>query len=183
LVIADSSVIVAMNRSVPPHLGHSRAPTSNTRRRRVAVHVRTSGRDAPTIGSLGFGSRGRRRTRKRGGHVRGLGHRRRLRLARACLPVLGVLGFGHNVLTPSRCARQHAHVPNQRMTRWGHQTGETHKKLHRVQMGLAPPWVLHLVRDSPACREAEARRNPRLLDWGCSCVGHSLAAHLAHVAV
>jgi hypothetical protein len=43
--------------------------------------------------------------RKRGRHVRGLGQRRRLRLARACLRVLGVLGFGHDVLAPSRRAR------------------------------------------------------------------------------
>ena len=32
-------------------------------------------------------------------------HRRGLRLARTCLRVLGVLGFGHDVLAPSRRAR------------------------------------------------------------------------------
>ena len=54
----------------------------HTAKKSRPVHVRTRGRDAPTIGSLCFGLRGGRRARKRGRHVRGLGHRRHLWLAR-----------------------------------------------------------------------------------------------------
>ena len=124
----------------------------HTAKKSSPVQVRARGRDAPTIGSLRFGLRSGRRARKRGRHVRGLGHRRRLRLARACLRVLGVFGFGHDVLTPSRRARQHAHVPNQGMPRWGYQARETRKKLHRFHQQMCPasPWVLHLVGDPPA---------------------------------
>jgi hypothetical protein len=58
-----------------------------------------------------------------------------MRLARPCLAVPGVLGFGHDMLTPSRRARQDADVPDQGMPRCGHQTGETCKKLHRFVDG------------------------------------------------
>ena len=135
-------------------------------KKRRPVYVRPRSPHGPAIASLRLGlssfRQGFRQARQRTRHVRALG----LRRPQTLLPVaLVVVGLEHGMLMSSRRARQHPHVPDQGISRWRYQTRETRKKLHRFhqQMGPAPPWVLHLVRNPPIVREAARLRRDKLM--------------------